>query len=308
MDSAQQKIAVVTGANSGLGLETNIGLAREGYRVVLACRSQSKADDALRQINAVVNNPSLDFIPLDLIDRDSIRQFAETFKARYQQLDLLVNNAGVMGPPYTITRNNLELQFDANHMGHFYLTALLFERLDQAVETRIVNVSSLAARRDYADIHFNNINFEGTYDDGPKLFGLSGMVAYSQSKMANVLFTMELKDRLAAAGKRIKAVVVHPGASNTSLSRNMPFYLRLLAPILARFMNFSSQAQGAESLLYGALRDNVKAGDFIGPTGEGERTGKPGLVPLPPKAADKALCEKLWALSEEQLGIAFTIS
>lgn len=308
MTSAQQKIAVVTGANTGLGFETSLGLAKEkNYTVVLACRSQAKANDAIERIKRQVPAASLDFIPLDLIDRESIRQFADTFSQRYDHLNLLVNNAGVMGPPYTITRNNLELQFDANHIGHFCLTALLMDKLDQDYETRIVNVSSLAGKREHADIHFDNLNFEGNYEEGPKMFGLTGMVAYCQSKLANILFTMELKDRLAAAGKNIKAVVVHPGVSNTDLSRNMPPLLRLLAPILVRFMDISKAASGAESSLYGALNPNVSAGSFIGPTGKDERTGPPGKVELPPKATDKALCEKLWSRSEELAGITFQI-
>jgi NAD(P)-dependent dehydrogenase (short-subunit alcohol dehydrogenase family) len=307
MSSDKQKIAVVTGANTGLGLETSTGLAKEGYTVVLACRSQPKANGAIERIRRQVPAARLDFIPLDLIDRDSIRQFADTFAQRYDHLDLLVNNAGVMGPPYTITRNNLELQFDANHIGHFCLTALLLDKLDQPYETRIVNVSSLAGKREYADIHFDNLNFVGTYEDGPKMFGLSGMVAYSQSKLANLLFTMELQDRLAAAGKKIKAVAVHPGVSNTDLSRNMPPLLRVLAPVLVRFMDISKAAEGAESTLFGALNPGVNAGDFIGPTGKDERTGPPGKVALPPKATDKALSEKLWSRSEELTGVTFQL-
>ncbi|MBT8147950.1 MAG: SDR family NAD(P)-dependent oxidoreductase [Gammaproteobacteria bacterium] len=307
MTSTEKKVAVVTGANTGLGLETSLGLARAGYTVVLACRSEAKATAAMEQIKRQVADASLDFIPLDLVDRQSIRQFAEVFSQRYDHLNVLVNNAGVMGPPYTITQNNLELQFDANHVGHFYLTSLLVDRLDQPYETRIVNVSSLAAKRDHADIHFDNLNFEGTYEEGPKMFGLSGMVAYSQSKLANILFTMEMKDRLQAAGKNIKAVVVHPGVSRTDLSRNMSPMLQFLAPVLVRFMDISKPEQGAESSLYGATKPDVSTGDFIGPTGKDERSGAPGKVPLPPKASDKELCEKLWSKTEELLGISFTL-
>jgi len=307
MTNEQKKIAIVTGANTGLGLQTSLGLAKADYTVILACRSESKAQAAMAQIKRKVPAASLDFIALDLIDRASIRQFAETFSQRYDHLDLLVNNAGVMGPDYTITKNGLELQFDANHLGHFYLTALLLDKLDQDYETRIVNVSSLAARREWADIHFDNLNFEGLYNEGPKLFGLSGMVAYSQSKLANILFTMELRDRLAGAGKKIKAVVVHPGVSFTDLARNMPWYMRLLAPVLAPLMGMSKPAQGAESALYGALNPDVNPGDFIGPTGKEERGGPPGKVPLQPKAEDKALGERLWALSEEKLGVTFNL-
>ena len=194
MTGEEQKIAVVTGANTGLGLETSLGLAKEGFKVVLACRSPDKASKAMENIRRQHASADLDFIQLDLIDRQSIRSFASDFSEKYDHLNVLVNNAGVMGPPHTITKNDLELQFDANHVGHFYLTYLLLDRLDQDYETRIVNVSSLAGKREDADINFDNLNFEGTYEDGPKMFGLSGMVAYSQSKLANILFTMELKE------------------------------------------------------------------------------------------------------------------
>jgi NAD(P)-dependent dehydrogenase (short-subunit alcohol dehydrogenase family) len=307
MSSSEQKIAVVTGANTGLGFETSLGLARQGYTVVLACRSEEKANSAMLRIRRQVPNANLDFIAVDLVDRESVRQFADSYSQRYDHLNALINNAGVMGPPYTITQNNLELQFDANHVGHFYLTSLLIDKLDQPYETRIVNVSSLAGKRDHADIHFDNLNFEGNYEEGPKMFGLSGMVAYSQSKLANILFTMELKDRLQAAGKNVKAVVVHPGVSRTDLARNMSPLLKLSTPLLARFMDISKPSEGAESSLYGALSADVSAGDFIGPTGKEERKGPPGKVPLPPKASDKALCERLWSTSEELLGISFTL-
>lgn len=302
-----KKLAIVTGANTGLGFETTLGLAQAGYKVVLACRTAAKAESAMEKIIRQAPDADLVFLPLNLISRGSIKQFAATFVASYGKLDLLINNAGVMGPPFTITPNGLELQFDANYLGHFYLTAKLIGALDQEHETRIVNVSSLAAKREWADIYFDNLNFKGSYDSGPRVFGLTGMVAYSQSKLANVLFTMELKDRLAAAGKHIKAVVVHPGVANTDLSRNMPLYMRLLAPVLVKFMNVSTPAEGAQPTLYGATQPDVEAGDFIGPTGEGERAGPPGKVPLPPQAANKVLCEKLWARSEELLGTTFRI-
>lgn len=307
MTADLQKIAVVTGANTGLGFATSTGLASAGYTVVLACRSESKAKAAMDRIKGEVPAAKLDFIPLDLIDRDSIKGFAETFSGRYDYLNLLVNNAGVMGPPYTITPNKLELQFDANHIGHFLLTSLLLEKLDQSYETRIVNVSSLAATRVEANIYFDNLNFDGNYEEGLKLFGLTGMVAYCQSKFANILFTLELKDRLAAAGKNIKAIVVHPGVSNTDLSRNMPIYIRLLAPILSKFMNMSSADEGAQPSLYAALQEDVHAGDFIAPTGPEQRTGSPGKVSLPAKALDKPLAEKLWSLSEELGNTPFSI-
>ena len=261
------KIAIVTGANTGLGYETTLGLAAEGYKVILGCRSENKAKEAMTKIKQKVSTADLEFIQLDLIDRQSIRNFSETYASKYNHLDILVNNAGVMGPPYTITQNNLELQFDANHMGHFYLTALLFNQLDQTNETRIINVSSLAGKYESADIHFDNLNFDGTYEEGPQFMGLKGMGAYGQSKLANILFTMELKDRLEASGKNVKSIVVHPGASDTDLSRNFSPMLRMLIPVIRPFFNVSKPEDGAKSLLYAALESHVNSGDFYRPNG-----------------------------------------
>lgn len=303
----QPKTAVVTGANSGLGFETSLALAQKGYHVLLACRSEDKGQSAAETIRSRVANALLSPMALDLVDRESIRRFADRVEEAYPRLDLLVNNAGVMGPPYTLTPNGVELQFDANHLGHFLLTQSLFPRLDQDHETRVVNVSSIAAKRPQADIYFENLNFEGTYEEGPEFMGLKGMAAYSQSKLANILFTMELKDRCAAAGKKVKAVVAHPGISNTDLSRNMSLAIRLFAPILVRFMDVSTASQGAQSQVFAAVDESVRAGDFIGPTGKGERRGPPGRAKLPEKAHDKALRERLWLRSEELLGTQFAI-
>ena len=299
------KIAVVTGANTGLGYETSLGLAKQGHTVVLACRSAQKAEKALSDIRRKVKDANLDFIALDLINRDSIRAFASTFSERYDRLDTLINNAGVMGPPQTITPNGLELQFDANHVGHFLLTSLLLDRLERSEDGRIINVSSLAGKWPEADIHFDNLNFEGNYNEGPSFMGLPGFGAYCQSKLANILFTMELKERLAAAGSSIKPVVVHPGASNTDLSRHMSPMIRFMAPVLVKFMNISSPAEGAGSTLLAALDPAIEPGAFIGPTGKQERTGRPGPCELPPKAHDKTLSARLWNLSEELIGEPF---
>jgi len=256
------KIAIVTGANTGLGFETAKGLAAAGCTVIMACRNQAKAEAAMEKIRRKSKSADLHFIKLDLLDRPGIRAFVKNVLDRFDHLDILVNNAGVMGPPYTITQNGLELQFDANHMGHFYLTSLLLPLLDQDFETRIVNVASLAGKRPEADIFFDNLNFDGNYDQGYQFMGLTGMLAYCQSKLANILFTVELKDRLAAAGKNIKAIVVHPGAANTDLKRNMSWKVLLFGPILMPFMGIAKPAEGAQSsflgLFRGSFRDHIR--------------------------------------------------
>ena len=302
------KIAIVTGANTGLGFETSLALSKEGFKVIMGCRSEEKAQAAMKKIQNKNSGADLEFIKLDLIDRDGIRSFVESFSQKHDHLDLLINNAGVMCPDYTITKNNLELQFDANHMGHFYLTSLLMDKLDQEYETRIINVSSLAGKREHADIHFDNINFEGTYDEGPKMMGMSGMGAYSQSKLANMLFTLELKNRLEKAGKKIKSIVVHPGVSATDLAKKIPPMIKILFPILRPFFGITKAKDGAKPSLLGAMDSTIKSGDFIGPTGKAEMNGKAGIVQLPPKAIDEQLQRKIWDFSEKQLGIEFLIN
>lgn len=307
LNKTKSKIAIVTGANTGLGFETSKKLAQMGYHVVMGCRSENKAQTAISRIRQSHPQVQIENIPLDLVNRDSIRQFAKTFKDRFTHLDLLINNAGVMGPEYTITQNNLELQFDANHMGHFLLTFLLMETLDQTYETRVINVSSLAGKWSSANIFFENLNFEGNYEEGPNFMGLKGMLAYAQSKLANIVFTMELKRRLEKSGKSITAVVVHPGASNTDLSRNFSPLLRSLLPVLKYFVNVSDPSDGAKPTIFAATQDSVKPGDFIGPTGKEERTGAPGKVEHTPKSFDEILGQKLWQLSEQKLGIEFAL-
>lgn len=305
---SNSKTSIVTGSNTGLGFEVAKGLAAEGHKVYLACRSEEKARAAMVKIRRAHKDADLNFLKLDLLDRPGIKAAAEQFSEENERLDILVNNAGVMGPPHTITKNGLELQLDANHMGHFYLTSQLMDRLDQKDETRVVNVSSLAGKRPDADIYFDNINFEnGAYEEGREFMGLKGMTAYSQSKFANLLFTMELKDRCAAAGKNIKALAAHPGASNTDLKRNMKPHLRLLAPVIGRFMNISKPAQGAEALLMAATKDDAQPGEFYGPTDNGEYNGPAGRVPLPDNANDKALAKRFWEFSEDHLGIKFRV-
>lgn len=302
------KTCIVTGANTGLGFETAKGLAGLGHKVYLACRSEDKAQAAMARIKRKQKQANVHFLSLDLLDRPGIKAAARQFSAENTRLDILVNNAGVMAPPFTITRNGLELQLDANHMGHFYFTSQLMDRLDQADETRVVNVSSLAGKHAVADIYWDNINFEnGEYENGREFMGLKGMTAYSQSKFANLLFTLELKDRCESGGKNIKVVAAHPGASNTDLKRNMKKHLQILAPIIGRFMNISKPAQGSESILMAATDSTVKAGEFFGPTEKNEYIGPAGRVALPEKALDKALRQRFWEFSEDQIGEKFRV-
>ncbi|MEM9726150.1 MAG: oxidoreductase [Pseudomonadota bacterium] len=304
------QIAIVTGANTGLGFETSLGLAKAGRHVILACRDTAKAEAAAEKIREEAPQASLETMALDLIDRPSVKAFAKDFASRHPRLDLLVNNAGVMGPEKTITDNGLELQFDANHVGHFLLTSHLMSSLAEAPAARVVTVSSLAGKHPEAEIRFDNLNWAGCYEEGPiRLMGLTGMGAYCQSKLANLLFTVELTEKLNAAGKEnIISVAAHPGGSNTDLSRHMAPLVRLLVPVLAKMMGLSSPAEGAQSQLHAALDPAVKANDFFGPTGKGEYAGPPGASRLPSKARDAELRERLWTKTEELLGEPFQLA
>ena len=302
------KTAIVTGANTGLGFEASKALCAKGFHVVMGCRSADKAEAAMDRIRRGQPGASLEFIPLDLVDRPSIRAFAESYMAGHDRLDVLLNNAGVMGPDYTITRNGVELQLDANHLGHFLLTKHLLPALEATDGARIVNVSSLAGKRATADIHFDNLNFEdGLYDAGEKFMGLTGMLAYQQSKLANILFALELADQLEAKGSDITVALAHPGASYTDLARNVPALLRFAAPLLVNFMTVSKPHEGAQSLVHAATEPDVKSRDFIGPTGKEERVGPPGNVSLPDKALDPDLRDRFWTLSEDLVGETFEV-
>lgn len=301
------KTAVVTGANTGLGFEITVGLAAAGYTVIMACRDMAKAEAARTRARQRVPDAALECLRLDLVDRDSIRAFADDLKERGTKVDLLVNNAGVFCPPYTITTNGSELMFDANHLGPFLLTALLMPCLDHGDEARIINVSSIAASSPRADIHFDNLNFEGTYDTGPAFWGNAGMTAYCQSKLANVFFTLELAARLGDAGKAIKAIAAHPGVSNTQITRHMPGPVRVALNLASPILPISTPKAGARSILYAALEEDVAAGEFIGPSGYKEYAGRPGRVPFPPIAADKGVQEQLWAISEELTGARWSV-
>src|ERR1700753_3092881 len=209
------RVAIITGANTGLGYETAAALADHGARVVLAVRNLDKGKDAAARITA--NSPHADVAlqELDLTSLDSIRAAADQLRSAHDRIDLLINNAGVMWTPKSTTKDGFELQFGTNHLGHFALTGLLLDRLLPVAGSRVVTVSSIGHRL-LADIHFDDLQWERSY---------SRVGAYGQSKLANLLFTYELQRRLAPLGTTI-AAAAHPGGSQTELSRHPPGGLR----------------------------------------------------------------------------------
>ena len=213
------RVTVVTGANTGIGLPTAAELARHGARVVMACRSPEKARAAADGIIAEGVAGNVDVLPLDLADLASVRSFSDAFRSRYDRLDLLINNAGVMWPPLSRTADGFELQFGTNHLGHFALTARLLERLRETGGARVITVSSVSHR--FGAIDFDDLQWQSRPYRPNR--------AYGQSKLANLLFTYELQRRVDRAGVRMLAAAAHPGFTGTDLQRHAGF-VRLVSP------------------------------------------------------------------------------
>jgi NAD(P)-dependent dehydrogenase (short-subunit alcohol dehydrogenase family) len=287
------RVAVVTGANTGLGYETARVLAQRGAEVVLAVRNVDKGKQAAQRIAALAPGAAVTVQELDLTSLASVRAAAAELAARHPKLDLLINNAGVMYTPYEKTADGFELQFGTNHLAHFALTGLLLPQLLAAPGSRVVTVSSIG-HRIRARIHFEDLHFEKSYDR---------MQAYGQSKLANLMFTYELNRRLAAAGAGTVALAAHPGGSNTELARHSP--LRLLMPVAKFFVQ--SAARGALPSLRAATDPAAVGGQYYGPDGLGETRGAPKVVSSSAQSKDEDLQRHLWALSEELTGVPFPL-
>jgi NAD(P)-dependent dehydrogenase (short-subunit alcohol dehydrogenase family) len=291
------RLVMITGANSGIGFQAALELARQGAEIVLPTRSAARAEAAMRQITAQV--PAARLVPavLDLASLASVRAFAAWFGARYPgpSLDLHINNAGVMAvPTREVTVDGFERQFATNFLGPFALTALLFRHLKPQPGTRIVTVASIAAHR--GKIDFDNLQSERKY---VPLWG-----TYPQSKLADLVFVLELQRRLAAAGSPIASIGAHPGVATTNLQSNLSGLLKLLAPVLMPLIGQDS-AKGALPTLFAATSAEAKPGGYYGPDGAGERRGYPAPARLPAAATDAAMAQRLWAAAERLTGERF---
>ncbi|WP_434401630.1 oxidoreductase [Planococcus sp. 11815] len=288
-----KKRVVITGANSGLGLETAKHFARLGERVILAVRDLEKGQAAEQEIREESPEATIEVMQLDLSDLESVRTFAETFISRFDSLDLLINNAGVMTPPYAKTKDGFELQFGSNHLGHFALTGLLLPLLLRTENSRVVTLSSLAHRN--SAIHFDNLG-------GSK--GYKAMKFYGQSKLANLMFATELDKRLKQHGLSTVSVACHPGISSTNLfkigGREMP---RIFKGLMNRYLQPATM--GALPTVYAATDPSITGGEYIGPDGKGQRKGYPTLEKPDPAVNDEATREKLWDVSEKLTGVTF---
>ncbi|MGO9386322.1 MAG: SDR family NAD(P)-dependent oxidoreductase [Mycobacterium sp.] len=290
------RVVVVTGANTGIGYQTAAALAYRGAHVVLAVRNLEKGNAALSRIVAASPRADVTLQALDLNSLDSVRSAADALRTAYPRIDLLINNAGVMWTPKQVTKDGFELQFGTNHLGHFALTGLLFDRLLRVRGSRLVTVSSLGHRL-RASIHFDDLQWEHRYDR---------IAAYGQSKLANLLFTYELQRRLAAADATTIAVAAHPGGSNTELARNLPAVFRPVSAVLGPVL-FQSAAMGALPTLRAATDPAVQGGQYYGPDGFLEQRGHPKIVQSSAQSHDEELQRRLWAVSEELTGVSFGV-
>lgn len=287
------RVAVVTGANSGLGLVTARELARTGARVVLAARNLDKGRAAVAEIERSVPGARLELEELDLASLGSVREFAERFTAAQDGLDLLVNNAGVMASPRRVTADGFELQLGTNHLGHFALTLLLLPAMEGREDARVVTLSSNAHK--FGRIAFGNLNGERRY------FRWN---AYGQSKLANLLFALELDRRLRAAGSTVKSIAAHPGYAATNLqSAAAPLVDRLVMQV-GNAVIAQSDEMGALPQLYAATEPGLEGGLYIGPDGPGEHRGHPRVVRPARAARDEDTARRLWQVSEELTGVA----
>lgn len=295
IDSQKGKIAIVTGANSGLGQEITIGLAKKDIKVIMACRNIEKAENAKSKILETVETADLEVMELNLNSLTSVRNFAKAFSEKYEYLNLLIENAGIMIPPFAKTEDGFESQMGVNHFSHFLLSNLLFPLLNKTKGARILTTSSIAHEK--GKIDFDNLNSENSY---------SKTSAYGQSKLACLMFAYELQRRLEKADSNVIAVSAHPGVSMTNLFKHIPKFVRvLMTPLLMLFTHPPQKA--ALPMLYAALSDDVNGGDYIGPTGFRGMKGKPGKVKSKPQSYDKDVAKKLWEVSEKLTGENFVI-
>ncbi|GMF23523.1 unnamed protein product [Phytophthora fragariaefolia] len=305
------KVVIITGANSGIGFETALELARKGADVILACRNEGRGKEAEQKLRGILASApdagSVEFKMLDVSDLGSVSKFADEFKATHDRLHLLVNNAGVMAVPYAKTVDGYERQFATNHLGHFALTAQLFPLLKQSTPSRVVNVSSLAHLSARLE-HFTSGSQIMRADDK----GYSPSEVYAESKLSNLLFTFELTRRLKAQNvSGVTSVVAHPGFTSTNLmvppSTEGGWFGRLMWRIGGFLPVLQDAATGALPTLYAAAGDDVESNDYFGPGNYFEIWGSPKRVQAKSTAHDKVAAQNLWAESERLAKLKFDV-
>ena len=294
MDDLQGKVIIVTGGNSGLGFESVKAFAGKGASVVLASRNMQRGEDAKAEILKAHPGGKIEVLELDLMDLASVEAFVKQVEKKYDRLDVLMNNAGIMTTPYFKTKDGFEGQMGTNHLGHFALTAQLMKMIKATPGSRVVNVSSGGHR--FGKMDFENLLFEDGKDYSP-------MKAYGRSKLSNLLFTYELERQFESSGIKAIAVASHPGGSRTNLDRHVKgkIWFKLIWPIF-RLMTMS-QALGALPQIRASVDGEVKGGQYYGP--HRNMTGYPVVVKSNQASHSMADARKLWEMSEELTGISF---
>jgi NAD(P)-dependent dehydrogenase (short-subunit alcohol dehydrogenase family) len=292
----QGRTIIVTGGNSGLGYESVKAFAQNGAKVVLACRNLEKGEKAKTEIMQTAPKGEIVVMKIDLMDLDSVREFALQFESKHSKLDVLLNNAGIMATPYFKTKDGFEAQLGTNHLGHFALTGLLLGLLKDTPGSRVVNVSSMAHKSGKMD--FNDMMFE-------KDRKFKTMKAYGQSKLANLLFTYELQRYFESENIDSISVAAHPGGSNTQLAGHLEEsgFMKFISKIVRGVMQ--SAAKGALPQIRASIDLNVKGGEYYGPGGIGEISGYPILVKSTPASHNVEDAKKLWDVSEKLTGVRY---
>jgi NAD(P)-dependent dehydrogenase (short-subunit alcohol dehydrogenase family) len=292
------RVAVVTGANSGLGYFTVRELARAGATVVMGSRNTAKGEEAAAKIREAVPSADVPVEELDLADLESVRAFAKRMSEQHDRLDLLVNNAGVMAPPRHLTNDGFESQFGTNHLGHYALTGLLLRPLLSGPEPRVVTVSSDAHR--IGTMHFDDLQGERGYNNWRW---------YGQSKLANLMFCFELQRRASDAGTELKSMAAHPGYAATNLQFAGPaHWYEKVVMVVGNTVFAQSAEMGALPTLYAATVPDLAGASFVGPDGFRGQRGHPHLVTAAGKAYDEDAWRRLWKISEELTGVRYDFS
>jgi NAD(P)-dependent dehydrogenase (short-subunit alcohol dehydrogenase family) len=289
------RIAIVTGATSGIGFEAVLALAGKGAETVLAVRDVTRGDSCATRIRAQHPNAKLQVMALDLASLDSVQKFAES-ASKLPAIDILLNNAGLgFQPTRSVTKDGFERQFGTNHLGHFALTGRLIPALLKAAAPRVVTIASLAHRR--GRINFDDLQSEQKY---------GGNAAYSQSKLANLMFALELNRRARLAGSKLLSAAAHPGLSTTGFiaATEMPGWQRAIGGVVLQLLG-QDAAHGALPGLYAATMPDVAGGQYWGPDGMREMRGAPALAKIAPQAADEAAAARLWTVSETLTSVTF---
>lgn len=293
-----KKVIIVTGGNSGLGYESCKMFSKKGAIVIMASRNLDKCEEAKSTILKEVPHAIIETMVLDLGDLQSVKRFVNEFRSKYRTLDVLLNNAGVMFTPQMKTTDGFEYQNGINHLGHFALTAQLFDMLKSTPQSRIVNVSSMGHRMGSMDFENYMFEKEGSY---------SPASSYGRSKLSNLLFTYELDKKLKEVSSPVKVLVAHPGASNTNLYRNVKgkWWYWLIYPFF--LITTQGAYKGALPQVRACVDLDVKSGEYYGPRGIAEVKGYPKLVQSNEASHNMKDAETLWTLSEELTNVLFQV-